>query len=129
MAQKDQHDQQPQRDAHKVLFHPTRPLVRFLRSAARFRSESGPGGRCDAYDAPVYVRADQTCEKYGLLRRLEVELHLHAGKLDHIVIAESMRLRVELPAVDDWKAGPFHVGDEVALRTFRNHCNLHPRLT
>lgn len=68
-------------------------------------------------------------EKYGLLRRLEVELHLHAGKLDHIVIAKSMRLCVELPAIDDWKAGPFHVCDEVALRTFRDYGNLYARLT
>src|SRR6516225_5315004 len=40
----------------------------------------------------------------------EVELHLDACQLDHIVVLERMRLRIELAAIDDREHRAFDVG-------------------
>src|SRR5688572_24263609 len=59
---------------------------------------------------------------------LDEELHLHAGQLDHVVIVELTRLRVEHLAVHHREVRAFDVGNEVALRTPRDHGYLQARL-
>src|SRR3954463_6194206 len=59
---------------------------------------------------------------------LEEKLHLHAGELDHVVILERRGSRTDLLAVHRGAIRPFHVSDEVSLRTAGQHCHLHPGL-
>ena len=81
------------------------------------------GQAAGLYDIPLVKRLE------AILYDSRLRLTMPGTGDSRIVIAKSMRLCVELPAVDDWKAGPFHVCDEVALRTFRDYGNLYARLT
>src|SRR3954471_21596766 len=59
---------------------------------------------------------------------LEEEFHLHAGQFDDVVILERMRRGADFLAVDRRTLVAFDVGEEVALRTAREHGDLHAGL-
>src|SRR3954468_14891706 len=59
---------------------------------------------------------------------LQEEFHLHAGKLDHVVVLERGRRRSDLLAVHRGARRALDVRDEVALRPSRQYRHLHPWL-
>src|SRR5579862_475154 len=64
----------------------------------------------------------------GPRSRLVEELHLHAGDLDQVVIAELASLGPEGAAVQCRVGGALHVSDEVAVRSLGDDGDLHARL-
>src|SRR6185503_11484428 len=59
---------------------------------------------------------------------LQEEFHLDAGQLDHVVVLERVRRRADLLSIHLGALVALDVGDEVALRAARQHCDLHPGL-
>src|SRR5262245_66228748 len=73
---------------------------------------------------PIAIRARCFLRASGL----QEEFHLHARELDHVVVLERVRRRADLLAVHVWARRALDVGDEVALRTAGEDCDLHAGL-
>src|SRR5260221_2672622 len=58
----------------------------------------------------------------------EEEFHLHAGKLDDVMVLERGRRRADLLAIHCRAVRALDMSDEVALRPARQHRHLHPGL-
>src|SRR5258708_35479240 len=58
----------------------------------------------------------------------EEEFHLHAGKLDDVMVLERGRRRADLLAIHCRAVRALYMSSEVALRPARQHRHLHPGL-
>src|SRR5258708_36535175 len=75
---------------------------------------------------PADVRSRRGWSRPG--SAFEEEFHLHAGKLDDVMVLERGRRRAHLQAIHCRAVRALDMSDEVALRPARQHRHLHPGL-